>query len=105
MGFFSKSGKECWLCNRKISEEAMFLDPEDLLMIFKDVYPEFTDSDLKLDKSCLCKICAGILKFTAQDSVAARIRIGEASDKLKGKLGSAKSSLTGKFRRGTDKKD
>lgn len=72
-------------------------------MIFDDVFKDFLKEDLKLDDICLCKVCAGILKYTAQDSVAARIKISDASEKLKDKLGGAKSSFLSKAKEAKSK--
>ncbi len=99
MGLFSSKGKECWICSRKTTDEnGMFLNSNDLTSIFTDVFTEFP-ADKELKDYCLCVVCAGILKFTSQDSVAARIKIEEASESLKKKFGSAKSKLSDRFKK------
>ena len=97
MGFFGK-GNECWVCGRKTTPEGQFLTPDDLQMVFDEVFEDFKASD-ELQNHCLCQVCAGILKFATQDSVKARIMVNEASDKLRDKLGSAKSMFKSRFKK------
>ncbi len=95
MGFFGK-GQECWVCGRKTTPEGQFLTPDDLKMVFDEVFEDFKAND-ELQDHCLCQVCAGILKYATQDSVKARIMVNEASDKIRDKLGSAKSMFRSKF--------
>ena len=91
----AKSGWECWFCNRGITKDGAFLTPEDVKGVFHDVFTE-TEINFDLSSYGVCQICAGLLKFIAQDSVAARIKINEASAKLKDKAGNVKESLKSK---------
>ncbi len=88
-------GLECWFCNRGITEEGAFLTPENVKGVFTDV---FSDKEITLDLSNygVCQICAGLQKFIASDSVAARIKINEAGAKLKDKAGDVKDTLKSK---------
>jgi len=100
MPFFGSKGEECWICQRKTAKTGQFLTSVELEAIFDDVFEEL-DSD-ELEGHCLCNVCAGILKFTAQDSVAAKIKISETSEKVKERLGSAASALRSRFSRNED---
>ena len=97
MGFFGK-GQECWVCGRKTTPEGQFLTPDDLKMVFDEVFEDFKASD-ELEDHCLCQVCAGILKFATQDSVKARIMVNEAGDKIRDKLDSAKSRFKSRFKK------
>lgn len=89
------SGWECWFCNRGITKDGAFLTPEEVKSVFENV---FTETEITLDLSSfgVCQICAGLQKFIAQDSVAAKIKINEAGAKLKDKAGEMKDTLRAK---------
>ncbi len=95
MGFFGSKGNECWVCHRKTAPEGQFLTPDELQAVFTDVFDEFKADEMK--NYCLCQICAGIFKYTSQDSVKAKIKINEASEVIKEKFEDAKSKLKNKF--------
>ncbi len=90
-----KNGWECWFCNRGITKEGAFLTPEEVKSVFQDVFTE-TEITVDLSKIGVCQICAGLQKFIAQDSVAAKIKINEASAKIKDKAGIMKQSIKSK---------
>jgi hypothetical protein len=74
----------CWFCKRTPPEEEIYLHSDEMEKIFKEVFDQLPIKQ-NFTNFCVCTICMALMKFTAQDTVAARIKLGHAGDAIKEK--------------------
>ncbi len=85
MVFFGRGKHECWICRRKVSDDGIFLKPEDLEEIFTGVFKDF-DVKETFKNTVVCEVCAGIVKVLASETIQAKMAISKKAGELKGKL-------------------
>lgn len=92
MPLFGFGKAECWVCRRKVSDDAIFLKEEDLRDAFTGV---FKDMEVKetFKGQCVCEVCAGIVKLLGSETLQAKMKISQASDVLKDKMKGIASRL------------
>ena len=83
------------MCHRKTDADGVFLTPEDLEEAFSGVFKDFDVKEAFVkSKMCLCEVCAGLIKLSGSDALAAKMKIssaaGSASNKIKSIIGHKK---------------
>lgn len=87
MGLFGSGKFTCWICNRKVSEEAVMLSPEQLEEAFKGVFKDLeVEENFTKENYCCCEVCGGIIKLAGSETVKAKMAVGTAASKVKGML-------------------
>ncbi len=85
MPLFGSGKAECWVCRRKVSEDAIFLTEQDLREAFTGVF-----KDLEVQETfknvVVCEICAGIVKLLGSETLQAKMKISQAGSALKDKM-------------------
>lgn len=74
----------CWFCQRQVGQDEIYLDAQEMKNVFTEVFDGFPVY-VNFDNRCVCTICMGLMKFIAQDTVAAKIKLSQASDSIKEK--------------------
>ncbi len=92
MPLFGSGKAECWICRRKVSEEAIFLTDQDLREAFSGVFKDMEVQET-FRNQCVCEICAGITKLLGSETIQAKMKISQAGAALKDKVKGITSRL------------
>ncbi len=85
MALFGFGKAECWICRRKVSDEAIFLTEQDLREAFTGVFKDMEVQET-FKNTVVCEVCAGIVKLLGSETLQAKMKITQAGAALKDKM-------------------